>query len=183
MKKLINILVILGLVITISSCEDNMKIEDEQFGLENQEMVVAKQSNSRGDDPCSGPGGKSISMTGNKVLKPGKYQIKLSISQNDDWEYGFSKIIHKDTDNSKGRLHWRVVKRQRNLFKEDEWKLHESCKELSKGEDDSYMVTTADLNKASDGGDWTYVYLEIIVIDKNVEVQWSSFNKQGGWYP
>lgn len=142
------------------------------LGDENIEILSTRA----GSDVCSGPGGSIISMTGNKILSEGKHVISLTMSQNSNWVYGFSSLLHQNSQSSshKGDVYWRVVKRRSN-WGDDDYEVYRDCTFLTKGQPLYFECSTSDINTG--GTNWTHIQLEIVVIGGSASVSWSSFNK------
>lgn len=129
-------------------------------------------------DPCSGAGGNSIPMRGNRVLSAGKHIISLTMSQNSYWTYGFSSLLHQysASSNHTGDVYWRVVKRRQNFgWGNDDYEVYKDCSLLTQGESESFHCTTADINTG--GQTWTHIQLEIVVVGGSASVAWTSYNK------
>ena len=125
-------------------------------------------------DVCSGPGGSSISITGNKVLSQGKHIISLNMSSNSNWTYGFTYLCHQVSPTHTGDVYWRVVKRRKNTFSNDDYEVFRDCTLLTPNQSDGDLFTTSQINTGPKP--WTHIQLEIVVVGGSARVAWTGYN-------
>lgn len=134
----------------------------------------AKGASATGSDVCSGPGGSSISITGNKVLSQGKHVISLSMSANSNWTYGFNFLCHQASPLYTGDVYWRVVKRRSNTFASDDYEVFRDCTLLTPNQIVRDLFPTSQINTGSKP--WTHIQLEIVVVGGSARVAWTGYN-------